>query len=103
MRRLYDTREWRKMRARQLAEHPLCAMCERMGRITAATIADHIIPHNNNHKLFFDNNNLQSLCSTCHSGIKRMADIHGYSQACGVDGIPVDLNHPWLKGRRHEH
>jgi 5-methylcytosine-specific restriction enzyme A len=102
MKRLYDTRTWRKMRARQLAEHPLCAMCERMGRITEAKVADHIKPHNNDPLLFYDINNLQSLCSSCHSGIKRMADIHGYSQACDVDGNPVDVNHPWMKERKHD-
>jgi len=98
-RRLYDTTRWRKARAYYLARHPLCVLCQRTGRTTPATIVDHIVPHNNNYSAFWDTNNWQSLCATCHSGIKRIAEQHGYSQACDINGLPIDTNHPFNKRR----
>jgi len=88
--RLYDDPIWRKMRARQLQQ----------GRITPATVADHIVPHRGDPKLFYDPNNLQSLCALCHNARKKLQEIHGYSPACGIDGQPLDAGHPWLKGKK---
>ena len=48
------------------AEHPLCAECERQGRVTPAYLTDHIIPHEGDYDLFWDQSNWQSLCSACH-------------------------------------
>ena len=80
-----------------LRAHPLCAMCDKVGIITAATVVDHITPHDGNYDLFWDMDNWQPLCASCHSGVKRVADHHGVSQACGVDGMPVDPGHRWNK------
>ena len=96
--RLYDSSEWRKMRDRQLAKHPLCDMCLRRELYVPATVADHIIPHRNNLKLFYDIDNLQSLCETCHNSRKRMIEKHGYSQACDINGLPLDPGHGWYRG-----
>ena len=95
--RLYDSSRWRKARKQFLADHPLCVMCLQHGLIVPATIVDHIQPHNNDLQLFYDSANFQSLCATCHSGIKRIQDNHGYSQSCDSSGIPLDINHPWSK------
>jgi 5-methylcytosine-specific restriction protein A len=51
-----------------LSEHPLCVECERQGRITPATVVDHIVPHKGNLELFWDENNLQAICKRCHDG-----------------------------------
>ncbi len=61
----YD-RRWQKARKAFLMEHPLCVECARQGRIVAATVVDHIIPHRGNKALFWDRNNWQSLCKSCH-------------------------------------
>ena len=95
--RLYDSARWRKIRKFVLNEEPLCAMCLKMGRETAATTVDHIQPHKNEYALFWDINNLQSLCYSCHNATKQMIDVHGYSQAAGIDGQPLDKQHPWNK------
>jgi 5-methylcytosine-specific restriction enzyme A len=84
------------MRARQLAKHPLCDMCRQQGRITPATVADHIVPHHGDPKLFYDPNNLQSLCATCH-GIKRTKENKGLYPGCDINGIPLDKDHIWNK------
>jgi len=95
--RLYDSVTWRRMRERQLAKHPLCSMCLSKGLTVQASIADHIIPHHGDRKLFFDPTNLSSLCQPCHDNRKRQIEHHGYSQACDAEGLPVDITHPWYQ------
>lgn len=58
---------WRKLRARFLADHPLCAECLKTGRAVPATDVDHIVPHRGNPDLMWDEGNLQALCHSCHS------------------------------------
>jgi 5-methylcytosine-specific restriction protein A len=36
------------------------------GRLVKATVVDHIVPHRGDVKLFWDENNWQSLCKSCH-------------------------------------
>lgn len=61
----YDTR-WRAARKRYLRGHPLCLECQRNGRTRPATVVDHILPHRGNEDLFWDQNNWQPLCKSCH-------------------------------------
>ena len=63
--------KWQKARAQFLQKHPLCVMCEAEGRVTAATVVDHIVAHRGNQSLFWDRSNWQSLCSTHHSRDKQ--------------------------------
>ena len=57
---------WRRARARFLGAHPLCAQCQREGRVTAATVVDHKVPHRADAALFWDESNWQPLCGRCH-------------------------------------
>lgn len=59
--------EWRKARNRFLAEHPLCVMCEREGKLTPANVVDHIVPHKGDKVKFWDQLNWQGLCVHHHS------------------------------------
>lgn len=61
----YDAK-WRRARAAFLREHPLCRECEREGRITPATVVDHIRPHRGDQELFWSADNWQALCKPCH-------------------------------------
>ncbi|HBA34848.1 MAG TPA: HNH endonuclease [Gammaproteobacteria bacterium] len=61
----YDSR-WRKARVGFLNKHPLCLICERSGRVTEATVVDHIKPHKGDKQLFWDRDNWQPLCKPCH-------------------------------------
>ena len=72
----YDAR-WRKVRLLQLQRHPLCVMCEREGRVTAATVVDHIVPHGSDPALFWNPENWQSLCVSHHSGEKQREERRG--------------------------
>lgn len=61
---LYNNNRWRNARSIFLRNNPLCVMCGQ-----PATVVDHSIPHRGNEEIFWDQSQLQSLCSSCH-GIK---------------------------------
>lgn len=59
--------EWKRIRARYVAEHPLCEQCLKEGRITPVEEVHHILPLNwggTNAK-----SNLMSVCHSCHQKI----------------------------------
>lgn len=60
------TSKWNKARVRFLRKHPLCEYCLKEKRYTKAIVVDHIIPHRGNQQLFWDENNWQALCKSCH-------------------------------------
>ena len=66
--------KWNKARRRYLEKHPLCVMCMKDGRYVRATDVDHIIPHRGDPVLFWDENNWQALCHSCHSRKTRSED-----------------------------
>ncbi|MFT3724646.1 MAG: hypothetical protein QM773_13815 [Hyphomonadaceae bacterium] len=68
-------------------------MCRELDRVVVATVADHVIPHRGDSKLFFEGE-LQSLCDSHHSSSKQREEIRGYSDAVGDDGWPTDPRHP---------
>ena len=45
---------WQAARKQFLANHPLCAECERIEKLTPATFVDHIKPHRGDPALFWD-------------------------------------------------
>lgn len=59
--------KWRKAREQYLAEHPLCRECGRSGKVTAATVVDHIVPHKGDAHLMWSRTNWQPLCGRCHA------------------------------------
>ena len=61
----YDAK-WRRARKLFLQRHPLCANCLSQGIVTPATVVDHIVPHRGDRALFWDENNWQPLCKSCH-------------------------------------
>lgn len=89
----YDSR-WDKARKTFLRTHPLCRMCEAQGRVTPATVVDHIIPHKGDQALFWDTGNWQPLCTHHHNSAKQREE-RGGPCACGPDGMPTDPRHPW--------
>jgi 5-methylcytosine-specific restriction protein A len=69
---VYNDKRWRGrwgLRAQALRDQPLCALCLRQGRVSPATVADHIVPHRGDERLAFDATNLRSLCASCHSRV----------------------------------
>lgn len=90
---LYNARSWRKRRAEQMRAEPLCRYCKRLGRITAATIADHIEPHRGDLIKFAGP--LQSLCKPCHDSVKAREEGGSGVLGCDAAGRPLDASHHW--------
>ena len=68
-------RRWRKVSKLFLAAHPLCVECQRQGKLTPATVVDHIVPHRGDPQRFWDENNWQGLCKPCHDRKTLTEDI----------------------------
>jgi 5-methylcytosine-specific restriction protein A len=84
----YNTR-WEKARKTYLMRNPLCVLCQREGRVTPATVVDHIVPHKGDTKLFWDTeDNWQPLCKPHHDRDKQREE-RGRFQAVDADGWPV--------------
>jgi len=97
----YRTARWRALRAHQLATEPLCRMCKAAGRVTPATVCDHVTPHRGDPERFW-RGPFQSLCDAtpwrCHSSRKQQQERSGYSTEVGADGMPTDPAHPFNRG-----
>jgi 5-methylcytosine-specific restriction endonuclease McrA len=62
----YNSKAWKQLRARHIAEHPICVECEKEGKIRPATVVDHRIPVDEDQTRSLDSVNLQSLCDYHH-------------------------------------
>lgn len=79
------TKRWQQEREVFLEAHPLCEECMKHGLYVKATDVDHITPHRGDESLFWDVNNLQALCHSCHSK-KTAREDRAYAK-----------EHPWKK------
>jgi len=77
-----------EQRRRRLHAEPLCRDCKAKGRVTAATVPDHIQP------LALggsdDDSNIRCLCDPCHK--VRTAEQFGHHKrvTIGLDGWPAE-------------
>jgi 5-methylcytosine-specific restriction protein A len=62
---------WQRERLIYLAEHPLCRMCQSLGKIEPATVVDHRKPHKGDPQLFWSKDNWQALCKPHHDRDKQ--------------------------------
>lgn len=67
---------WKNASKRFLAKHPFCVECERINKLTPATVVDHIRPHRGDKILFWDESNWQPLCKKCHDRKTRTIEQH---------------------------
>lgn len=94
----------RKMRDRLLAREPNCRMCKAEGRVTPASVLDHIkrfrLPSGEiDWKLWGDPKNHQPLCAAHHNGLKAKIDNDARPRGVGADGRPTSPDHPWNRAR----
>jgi 5-methylcytosine-specific restriction protein A len=94
----YGLLAWKKRSRHQLMVEPLCLLCSRQGRVTAATVADHNPPHKGDWNKF-RLGPLQSLRRDCHNR-KWASDRHGCRCDIGDDGYPIDPKHPFNRRTR---
>lgn len=90
---------WQQYRLGFLRLNPLCLRCQQAGRTVAATVVDHIEPHNGNQARFWAPENHQALCKPCHDGDKKRLEKSGVNSYRGAqtDGTPLDPSHQWNK------
>ena len=62
----YNSWPWRKKSKAFKINNPLCIECERNDLIVPVKVVDHIIPINAGGAML-DDDNLQSLCESCHN------------------------------------
>ena len=96
---------WRRARSEYLAEHPWCVRCLIKGRRTPATVVDHVEPHRDDERLFWDRDQWQVLCKPHHDaktvrdgrwGQRHLSNGAARSiPGCDVHGMPLDPDHPW--------
>ena len=84
---MYKTKEWWRLRYHQLRKQPLCEFCSKQGIITEATVVDHRIAHKGDYSLFYDPNNLSSLCKLHHDSSKQKMEKRGVEIGCDENGI----------------
>ena len=77
----YSMPKYRKARKKFMSEHPYCAEC---GRV--ASDLDHIRPHKGDLSLFWDKDNWQSLCKSCHSE-KTASEDGGFGNKATRSGL----------------
>lgn len=88
----YNSTAWRRVRESHLRLEPLCRYC--LPASVPGYAVDHIVPHRGDVDLFFDPENLQTLCLTHHNQ-KILADNRGASGAANLEGSFLDPLHPW--------
>jgi 5-methylcytosine-specific restriction enzyme A len=85
------TRAWEKARAVFLRKHPFCEDHRKRGELIRGNVVDHRVPHRGDMRLFWDEDNWQTLCANCHNSHKQALD-HGYVRGCDADGWPLEFN-----------
>lgn len=68
----YSTKRWRELRIATFRRDGFqCALCYVIEGRSANLVCDHIEPHGGMIELFYDPDNLQTLCKPCHDSIKQ--------------------------------
>ncbi|MDQ0349748.1 HNH endonuclease [Ancylobacter vacuolatus] len=70
----YDLARWKRLRLKVfLRDLFACQMpgCRVIEPNTSRLVCDHRVPHHGDEALFWDENNLQTLCKPCHDKVKQ--------------------------------
>lgn len=97
-RHLYSTARWREARALQLQRQPLCEECQSQGRVTPATVCNHIDPATKASEVTFFAGPFSSACKPCHDSLIQRQEKRGHIIGCDVSGVPLDAGHHWNRG-----
>lgn len=73
----YDS-AWQRLRKRFLRENPLCCFCMDDGKLTEATVVDHIVTISERPDMRLTWSNLRALCKRCHD--RRTAKDQGFAR-----------------------
>jgi hypothetical protein len=85
----YGSARWKRRRSEQLKSEPFCSMClGQSGVFVLATVADHVVPHRGDARLFW-HGRLQSLCKSHHDRDKQLAEHGRPLLGADEDGWPI--------------
>lgn len=87
-RKLYGTSRWKRRRAAQLNEQPLCERCLLQEIITEATVVHHAIPHKGDLELFWGGP-FESLCKPHHDSQGQQEDNGKTTIQFDAEGWPI--------------
>ncbi|MFZ4605167.1 MAG: HNH endonuclease [Caulobacter sp.] len=76
----YSLARWKRLRLTTFRRDDFtCQMpaCRRLEGNTALLVADHIERHQGDPDLFWNPDNIQTLCKSCHDGTKQAAERRG--------------------------
>ncbi len=85
-RKWYSLSRWRRLRLKVLLRDLYtCQMpgCGRLEPDTSQLVADHIEPHRGDPALFWDEQQIQTLCKPCHDGLKQAQERRGAGRGRG--------------------
>lgn len=91
-----NDRRWRKIRGLHLQREPLCRYCKAQGRLIPGNHVDHINGRADRAEDYCQEN-LQTLCGSCHSA-KTQAQEAGKEfgpRGCDEAGVPINPSHHW--------
>jgi 5-methylcytosine-specific restriction protein A len=83
------THRWDEQALAYRRQYPLCAGCEAIGKVVAAEVVDHIVPHKGDATLMWDRANWQSACGWHHDVVKQRLE-HMHAQGL-IDASSLDL------------
>lgn len=69
-RRIRNSGQWQRTRARVMREQPVCWLCEQRGDTTEAEMVHHIRAVSERPDMAFDDTNLVPLCNGCHRRVE---------------------------------
>lgn len=71
----YGSARWKQLRW-QVCVRDLftCQLCHRIAGRKGEAVADHKVPHRGNALLFWDENNVQTICKSCHDSVRQSED-----------------------------
>jgi 5-methylcytosine-specific restriction enzyme A len=76
----YSTARWRRLRSDVLLRDLYTCQMPACGKVepnTAQLVADHVVQHRGDERLFWDPANIQTLCKPCHDRAKQRLERRG--------------------------
>lgn len=100
---IYSSARWKKLRLKCFVrDHWICqrsgVACIGGKNAPDSAVANHIIPHKGDPKLFWDLDNLETVTKEVHDSLIRKEELNGYRVGTDRNGLPVDPGHPWNRG-----
>ncbi|MEQ1955997.1 hypothetical protein [Mesorhizobium sp. CN2-181] len=62
-----------------------------------AAVANHKVKHRGDPTLFFDLENVETVCKRDHDTLIQREEMRGYTIGSDINGRPIDPQHPWNK------